>query len=256
MANRSGNPNRAPCSRSTRTPKAWKVDTVRPRHRWRPKKKLFFSGSPARRVMRSRISAAALFVNVTARMARAGTPWSSRWTTRWAMTRVLPEPAPARTSTGPSVWSTAARCWGFSRERSSITRRRIRRRCSFHRADRAPCSLLAVPLLAERFQALLDARLLAGVARLVEAAPLQLVGEVLLGDVVPLEVVRVAVAARVPHRLHQRRGRVSQLERDRQRPPLQHGGTGFGVRRDHGVALGAGGEEGRGLRHGQRAFGK
>src|ERR1700758_1389945 len=30
------------------------------------------------------------------------------------MTRVLPLPAPARISTGPSVVSTASRCWGLS----------------------------------------------------------------------------------------------------------------------------------------------
>ena len=33
---------------------------------------------------------------------------------RWAMTRVLPLPAPARTSTGPFVVVTASRCGGFS----------------------------------------------------------------------------------------------------------------------------------------------
>ena len=38
---------------------------------------------------------------------------------RCASTRVLPEPAPARISTGPSVVVTARACSGFSRERSS-----------------------------------------------------------------------------------------------------------------------------------------
>src|SRR5882757_1722183 len=33
---------------------------------------------------------------------------------RWVMTRVLPEPAPARMSKGPSTDSTAARCGGFN----------------------------------------------------------------------------------------------------------------------------------------------
>src|SRR3989304_176963 len=44
---------------------------------------------------------------------------------RWAMTRVLPLPAPARTRSGPSVWTTAS-CWaGFSPARiSSGTRPR------------------------------------------------------------------------------------------------------------------------------------
>jgi len=32
---------------------------------------------------------------------------------------IFPDPPPASTSTGPSVWSTAARCWRFSRDRSS-----------------------------------------------------------------------------------------------------------------------------------------
>ena len=36
---------------------------------------------------------------------------------RWAMTRVLPLPAPARTSTGPLVVVTASR-WGAFRGRS------------------------------------------------------------------------------------------------------------------------------------------
>ncbi len=39
------------------------------------------------------------------------------WAMRVVRTRVLPVPAPARTSTGPSVVSTAARCSGFSPER-------------------------------------------------------------------------------------------------------------------------------------------
>src|SRR5712692_5138659 len=42
---------------------------------------------------------------------------------RWAMTRVLPLPAPARTSTGPFVVVTASRCGGFSgaRRLSAVT---------------------------------------------------------------------------------------------------------------------------------------
>ena len=38
---------------------------------------------------------------------------------RYAMTRVLPDPAPARISNGPSVCSTASRCSGFREERKS-----------------------------------------------------------------------------------------------------------------------------------------
>ena len=37
------------------------------------------------------------------------------------MTRVLPLPAPARIRTGPSVVSTASRCWGLRPERKSTT---------------------------------------------------------------------------------------------------------------------------------------
>ena len=52
---------------------------------------------------RSRISLAALFVNVTASTRSGGTPWASRYVMRVVMTRVLPLPAPARMRTGPSV---------------------------------------------------------------------------------------------------------------------------------------------------------
>ena len=56
------------------------------------------------RLTRSRISPAALFVKVMARISfgvDAHAP--SRCATRWVSTRVLPEPAPASTSSGPSV---------------------------------------------------------------------------------------------------------------------------------------------------------
>ena len=65
MANFAGSPSRSCCSRMIRTPKAWKVLTVSPRVR---------SRAPASLMIRSFISAAALLVKVTARMARAGTP--------------------------------------------------------------------------------------------------------------------------------------------------------------------------------------
>src|SRR5579862_4326854 len=53
--------------------------------------------------MRRRISSAALLVNVTARISEAGTPKSRRWATRKVTTRVLPDPAPAKTRRGPSM---------------------------------------------------------------------------------------------------------------------------------------------------------
>ena len=59
---------------------------------------------------RSRISAAALLVNVMARTCQGLTPRSpSICAMRKVRTRVLPEPAPARTSSGPSVVRTASR---------------------------------------------------------------------------------------------------------------------------------------------------
>src|SRR5690606_14927691 len=65
--------------------------------------------------VRSRISPAALLVNVTARIEAGSTPYSS---TRYAIldvrTRVFPDPAPASTRSGPSKCSTAARCSGFN----------------------------------------------------------------------------------------------------------------------------------------------
>jgi hypothetical protein len=39
---------------------------------------------------------------------------------RWVSTRVLPDPGPATTSTGPLVASTASRCASFSPLRSSV----------------------------------------------------------------------------------------------------------------------------------------
>src|SRR5205085_5336504 len=64
---------------------------------------------------RSFISFAARFVNVIARISPGGAdPDSIRWATRWVRTRVLPDPAPATTSIGPSVCTTASRCWGLS----------------------------------------------------------------------------------------------------------------------------------------------
>jgi hypothetical protein len=64
---------------------------------------------------RSAISWAALLVNVIARMAPGGTSRSLiRNAIRWVRALVLPEPAPATISTGPSVWRTASRWMGFS----------------------------------------------------------------------------------------------------------------------------------------------
>ncbi len=70
---------------------------------------------------RLRISSAALFVNVTASTSSgAASPLPMMYAMRVVMTRVLPEPAPARISSGPSVWRTASRWEEFRDERKSI----------------------------------------------------------------------------------------------------------------------------------------
>ena len=86
-----------------RTHMAWKVHTHMPR--------VPLGMSAARR---SRISAAALLVNVMARTCQGLTPKSpSICAMRKVKTRVLPEPAPASTSSGPSVVRTASRWAGL-----------------------------------------------------------------------------------------------------------------------------------------------
>src|SRR5687768_2458842 len=68
---------------------------------------------PTSQRIRARISSAALFVNVIDRIALGRTPDRSRCATRYVMTRVFPEPAPATIRTGPSVARTASRWTGF-----------------------------------------------------------------------------------------------------------------------------------------------
>ena len=64
---------------------------------------------------RSRISAAALLVNVIARIWLGhASPRRAGCAMRWVSTRVLPEPAPATMSSGRPRYSTASRCSGFS----------------------------------------------------------------------------------------------------------------------------------------------
>ena len=67
--------------------------------------------SPTSSSMRVRISRAALFVKVTARISDGfALPVATRWAMRQVSTRVLPLPAPAKMSSGPSGASTARRC--------------------------------------------------------------------------------------------------------------------------------------------------
>ena len=69
---------------------------------------------PTSAPMRSFISRAALLVKVTARICEPrARPVHRMWAMRVVSTRVLPVPAPASTSTGPSSASTAARCSGL-----------------------------------------------------------------------------------------------------------------------------------------------
>ena len=106
-----GRPIASPSRRNIRAQRLWKVPIATSR-----------ADSPIISCRRSRISAAALFVKVTARIFHGATPscWISQ-AMRWVMTRVFPEPAPASTRSGPAVVVTARRCASFSgaRMRSS-----------------------------------------------------------------------------------------------------------------------------------------
>ena len=82
---------------------------MRTQAEWKVLTHIFFATGPTRRATRSRISSAALLVNVMARMRIGSTPCSPiRWAMRCVSTRVLPEPAPATTSSGPDAWTTAS----------------------------------------------------------------------------------------------------------------------------------------------------
>ena len=74
--------------------KEWKVQAVIP-----------CACSPIRDIILSFISFAALLVKVIASISKGLTSFSSiKYAILCVITRVLPEPAPARISTGPSVW--------------------------------------------------------------------------------------------------------------------------------------------------------
>ena len=80
---------------------------------------------PTSAATRSFISAAALLVNVIARIENGDASRSAiRYARRCVRTRVLPDPAPAITRTGPTGSVTASRCAGLSPSRSSVMRRR------------------------------------------------------------------------------------------------------------------------------------
>src|SRR5260221_3964723 len=89
--------------RRRRAHSEWKVEThMRPQL------------SPRSASTRARISSAALFVKVTARIScDCAWPSPTRYAMRLVMTRVLPDPAPARIRRGPLRCRTASRCSGF-----------------------------------------------------------------------------------------------------------------------------------------------
>ena len=87
---------------------------MRPQAEWNVITHIVRAIPPRTPSSRSRISPAALFVKVMARISCGLTPTAdTRWAIRYVSTRVFPEPAPATTSTGPSVASTASRWAGF-----------------------------------------------------------------------------------------------------------------------------------------------
>ncbi len=99
-----GSPTAAWCSRSSSRQKRWKV----------PTKSASARPLPTMPATRSFISRAALLVKVTARTFSGGTPSAISWAIRQVITRVLPEPAPASTRSGPRVCITASFCSGLS----------------------------------------------------------------------------------------------------------------------------------------------
>src|SRR6185312_13254970 len=87
---------------------------MRPQAEWNVRIQSPRPAPPSMSSRRSRISPAALFVKVIARISCGLMPCALiRCATRCVRTRVLPEPAPATTSIGPSVVSTASRWAGF-----------------------------------------------------------------------------------------------------------------------------------------------
>src|SRR5262245_22682772 len=87
---------------------------MRPHAEWKVRIQIERATPPSMSSSRSRISPAALFVNVIARISCGLTPIALiRCATRCVSTRVLPEPAPATTRSGPSVVRTASRWAGL-----------------------------------------------------------------------------------------------------------------------------------------------
>ena len=104
MVNDEVNPSLACSRRRMRTHAEWKVDTHIAR-----------AAPPTSSATRSRISAAALLVKVMARIEPGWAPLAAiSQAMRRVSTRVLPDPAPATTSSGPPGWDTACCCDSLS----------------------------------------------------------------------------------------------------------------------------------------------
>ncbi len=103
---------------------------MRPHAAWKVRIQIARAVRPSMCSRRSRISPAALFVNVIARISFGFTPCALiRWATRWVSTLVLPEPAPAITSSGPSTCNAASRWASFRSARSSSCGVTVTTRC-------------------------------------------------------------------------------------------------------------------------------
>src|SRR5437667_226980 len=94
-----------------RTHAEWNVDTH-----------IFWATGPTSAATRPFISSAALLVKVMARISKGEMPRSViSQAIRWVSTRVLPDPAPATTRSGPPGWVTASRWTGFRSSSSAGT---------------------------------------------------------------------------------------------------------------------------------------
>src|ERR1700709_1338235 len=114
---------------------------------WNVLTQIAFATGPTSAATRWRISSAALLVKVIARIAVGGTPSWMRWAMRWVSTRVLPEPAPATTSSGPPRCTTASSWSGFKPCRS------VRPRLSDEESDWAD---MTVPLYGSGVTAIMN----------------------------------------------------------------------------------------------------
>ncbi len=79
-----------------------------------PARSLYVRLFPTAAAILSRISPAALLVNVSARISSGFTPWAIRFAILQVRTLVFPLPAPAMIRHGPSMFSTALACALFN----------------------------------------------------------------------------------------------------------------------------------------------